>query len=278
MHSELSLRSPLENPETKDIDVLIIGGIHGDEPSGPYAIEKLREQIQEDQLTKTIGFLIGNPRAIEQDVRYTEEDLNRVFKEEKLTGGSYESQLARSIRSLINTADSVLSIHSTQSFNEPFGLVSIELNHHIKRSLFKTSLSKAVRYPEEQHRGSLVQFSNVLEIEAGYQKSQSAKNNALRIAKEFLHAQYVYKEKHSEEKQWSDVMLYQITGKIPKSGRTNLQAENFTQVSSDSVYATTSDKSHKSNGTFTPILMSEEGYESILGYKSKHLGWLSEYV
>lgn len=280
MKTNLTIKSPKSSDLKENIDVLIIGGIHGDEPSGVYAIEELRKQLDPNNLQKTVGLLIANPKAVREDTRYTEEDLNRLFNTtEQISTKSYERELMEEITDLVETADAVLSLHSTQSFNEPFGMFNYNINHHIKRALFKLPLSKAVVYPDGQYRGGLVQFNNVLEIESGYQKSESAKENALRLSKKFLSSQYVFSassESSPEDLQWSDCMLYEIKGQIPKFGETNLFVDNFTEVPADSIYAESEEQEHKSQGTFTPILMSEEGYESVLGYKSEYVGWLSE--
>lgn len=278
MKTNLEIISPNStDPSIEDIDVLLIGGIHGDEPSGIYAIKEMKKNLSSDNLKKTVGLLIANEKAYERDVRYIEEDLNRIF-EENIEGDTYEKQLAREIKPMVDQADAVLSLHSTQSFSEPFGMVSKTTSHNIRRALFKLSLSKAVVYPERQHRGGLVSYDNVLEVEAGLQKSESAKINAVNIAREFLYSQYCMDtEREFIDLQWSDCMLYQTTGEIEKHGNTELYVENFTEVPSGKVYAKSQDQEYLSSEAFIPILMSEEGYESVLGYKSKHIGWLSQF-
>jgi succinylglutamate desuccinylase len=277
MESELKIKSPIENPTISDIDILLIGGVHGDEPSGVYAIKTLQESIDESDLKKTVGFVLANPRAIQREVRYTESDLNRLFGRD--SEPSYEQQRSKEISTLVDSADSVLSLHATQSDDEPFGLVNYDMIHHIKRSLFKLSLSKAVIFTEDQYRGSLIKYDHVLEIEVGYQGSQSAKNNALRLCKEFLSSQYAFQsENQLMDLQWSDCMLYKTVGKIAKQGETDLYVKNFDDIPPETVYASSNQKQYISRERFVPILMSEEGYESILGYRGKKLRWLSEYT
>ena len=61
--------------------VAIVGGIHGDEPSGVRAVERLRRAIGrgEFDLQRGIALVVGNPPAVAAGVRYLDSDLNRSF-------------------------------------------------------------------------------------------------------------------------------------------------------------------------------------------------------
>lgn len=58
-----------------DKKILFIVGTHGDELIGPSLLEKLSNQHDVSALYKSV---IGNPRALAQNKRFTEADLNRV--------------------------------------------------------------------------------------------------------------------------------------------------------------------------------------------------------
>jgi len=94
---------------------LILVGVHGDERCGIEAIEKILPELEIEQGEVIIEY--GNPRAIEQNVRYTEANLNRMFKSEsELTAeekNSYEYARAQYLKILMNEADALLDIHAS---------------------------------------------------------------------------------------------------------------------------------------------------------------------
>lgn len=94
---------------------LVLVGVHGDERCGIDAIEKILPDLKIMQGEVIIEY--GNPRAIEQNVRYTEANLNRMFKSDsQLTAtekDSYEYKRAQYLKTLMNEADALLDIHAS---------------------------------------------------------------------------------------------------------------------------------------------------------------------
>ena len=96
--------------------LLIFGAIHGDEVSGPNAIEKIIDKFKNKHLYLKKGSVtfvpICNPQAYDLNKRYVEENLNRVFT--KTTNPkTYEARLANILCTYADTADILLDIHST---------------------------------------------------------------------------------------------------------------------------------------------------------------------
>lgn len=106
---------------------MLTGGVHGNEPCGVSAIEKLRDLLEQRQLTLQHGSVTliptCNPRAYAQSVRYIETNLGRVFDTD---GDSYEERLAAQIKPYIEAADMVVDIHSLSAAGEPFVLQDYE--------------------------------------------------------------------------------------------------------------------------------------------------------
>ena len=107
--------------------VLILGGIHGNEPVGVQAVEQLIKDLEKQEITGTITLAIGNPQALEQDVRFVETDLNRLFGEEiEELKNKPESNLlleekrALELEPLLKEADYLLDLHSTNKASVPF--------------------------------------------------------------------------------------------------------------------------------------------------------------
>jgi len=73
----LDLRS--ENPGPT---LLIIGGIHGNEPSGVVALERIAKFFETNELNISRGRILalrGNRRALSEKTRYIKRDLNRMW-------------------------------------------------------------------------------------------------------------------------------------------------------------------------------------------------------
>ena len=102
--------------------ITIIGGIHGNEPCGVNAINELKNlEINSGK----INFIFGNPKAIEQNVRFVGMNLNRAFRDDsEMTEeekGAYEYKRSREIMPFLDESDILLDIHSSATKNStPF--------------------------------------------------------------------------------------------------------------------------------------------------------------
>jgi len=113
--------------------VLLVGGIHGNEPAGLQAIQQVFHTLKAhniEVLGEIVGFK-GNLRAIEQDLRFIDVDLNRVWDmpHEKLVNAPHERHefhgLKREIDAYLTRPDVVLfDLHTTSGKGAPFFLVS----------------------------------------------------------------------------------------------------------------------------------------------------------
>lgn len=61
--------------------LVFFGGIHGNEPSGVFALNRVVQEMQKNvlELRGSVYALAGNLRALEKSKRYSEEDLNRIW-------------------------------------------------------------------------------------------------------------------------------------------------------------------------------------------------------
>lgn len=102
---------------------VILAGVHGDEKCGVEAFEKLLPNLQIERGRVLFGY--GNPRAIEINKRFTEANLNRMFKRDDLLSKedkeSYEYKRAQFLKNYLNQADALLDIHASFTPNsKPF--------------------------------------------------------------------------------------------------------------------------------------------------------------
>ncbi len=94
---------------------IILAGIHGDEKCGVEALRKILPNLEIERGRILFGY--GNPRAIEAHQRFTEANLNRMFKSDDVLSknekGSYEYKRAQFLKNYLNLADALFDIHAS---------------------------------------------------------------------------------------------------------------------------------------------------------------------
>lgn len=89
--------------------IAIFGGIHGNEKIGVLLIDQLIQSFA--PASGTVHFVYGNPRAIEQNLRFTETNLNRnLIKTQNPI--SYEEKRAQELMELLDGCDALLDLHA----------------------------------------------------------------------------------------------------------------------------------------------------------------------
>ncbi len=179
--------------------IAIIGGIHGNEPAGIQVI-KLLQKIK--PLTGQLHLIYGNPEAIKQKVRFTEENLNRAFHNR--TGKKYEHVRAREIRKVLKTCDAVLDIHSYRStwgIKKP--LIICEEGSIETAKLLGI---KTISYNWKQfHKGSTDHYMDKIGkigicIECGPNENKESYKIGIEVAERFLVIFGIINKKHKPKK------------------------------------------------------------------------------
>lgn len=101
-------------------NILIIYQVHGNEPIGADVVSILQAN---EKLAKYYDCIIGNPEAVKKDVRYINEDLNRVGNK-SLNIQSYESKRSKELIKIISNYKYVIDIHETKSSDDVMLIVS----------------------------------------------------------------------------------------------------------------------------------------------------------
>lgn len=97
--------------------LIIIGGLHGNELAGVSAIRMVSEWLSSNGVLKSgrVVGIVGNPEAVSRQVRYLDEDLNRIWLPEiiKEVRSQYESEIQsserRDLKELLTILDPILS-------------------------------------------------------------------------------------------------------------------------------------------------------------------------
>lgn len=94
---------------------IILAGVHGNEPCGIEAFSQIIPTLAIEH--GEVYFLIGNPKALESNIRFIDENLNRLFKKEVLESppNTYERSCAQRIIPYLQKADALLDIHASNT-------------------------------------------------------------------------------------------------------------------------------------------------------------------
>ena len=118
-------------------NILVIGGLHGDEPLG---IEMVRG-LQEKPLPGVTA-IIGNPEAVRANIRCIESDLNRVFPGK--SEGNLEERRAAEIIEIAQGFDLVLDFHNTRAPDNDCTFVGEEPSQEMLAAIGALGLERIV--------------------------------------------------------------------------------------------------------------------------------------
>ena len=127
--------------------LVVFAGVHGNEPSGVLALQRVFEQLRSHQipLSGQLVGVLGNIKALRQEVRYVNEDLNRLFLPSRIEQAkedpdaqTFETLELLSICDLVDSLEArtedelfFVDCHTTSSASIPF----ISLNEGFLSSL-----------------------------------------------------------------------------------------------------------------------------------------------
>lgn len=115
--------------------LLVLAGIHGNEPSGVLALEAVFERLQLERpdFCGTLVGIAGNLTALQAQVRFADRDLNRIWRrpriEELKAGSPPESSEERELLEVVRTIEAhvptaarrhFLDCHTTSSESVPY--------------------------------------------------------------------------------------------------------------------------------------------------------------
>lgn len=174
-----------------DQHCIVVGALHGNEDAGLRAIERLYKE--KDSIKNKITVVLGNPEAYKKDVRYLDENLNRIFKD-PIEGLSYEAGRAREIEMLFaNIAKQeggavVIDIHTTSQGEEPLLLCheNDKKTLHILKNiaLFDTIVLITEKIPHSLCSLSQKYKFSYIGAECGTHKTARAGSRAFALVKE----------------------------------------------------------------------------------------------
>lgn len=167
--------------------VIFTGGIHGNEPAGIFALDKVLKEIKEKNIPLKGNFyaISGNLWALERDVRYHQEDLNRLWTSEKMEDlltcrleMKHEDiaqlvEIYQVLKEILDTEEGpfyFIDLHTTSSKTTPFLTVNDSLLNRKFTTQYPVPMILGI---EEYLDGPLLSYINELGYVAfGYEGGQ----------------------------------------------------------------------------------------------------------
>lgn len=202
--------------------VRFVAGLHGKEKAPVRALHELG-----------IDFILGNPSAYEQNVRFLDADLNACFG---LVGEAYEHSRAEELLNEISKEELVVDFHTTSAGGEPFVILVSEDTLPLAE---RTGLGIAVLMSHNIKNGhALINHRDGISVEiSGYDTPESSE-----ITKQVIAHLFSGNTKPLE--------VYEVYDRIVEPG----DYTNFVE--------------HPDG--FIPVLVGEESYDFI-GLKARRL-------
>jgi len=248
-------------------EVAVVGAVHGDEPCGARAIERFL--ASDPEIDRPAKLIVANERALDQGVRYVETDLNRALPGDP-DSDQYEERLAYELMQEVRGCVS-LGIHSTVSYQHAFANVAY-LNERKRDIVAHLPVTGIVDFTVVAD-GRSVELPGFVDIEAGYQGSAEAVDNAYDCLRAFLRTTGVL----PGDPPAPDPGFYEVTEPIYKEPGKEYEflGENFERVDAGDTFATVDGEPLTTDEPFWPVLMSSDGHDVLLGYRSAYHGPLS---
>lgn len=240
-------------------EIAVVGGVHGDEPCGVRAVERLVED--DPAVERPVKLVVANELALEQGVRYVDADLNRAFGE-GVPANAHERHVSEALAAEIEGL-TALSLHSTQSYADPFA-VSDGREPHVQAYVPRLSVAALVDTEDFGQGRLFAANADIVEVEAGLQGSETAAENAYRLAREFLTAAGVLPGDTVPR----ELPTFRMGDPIPKPEAEEYEvfAENFHEVEAGETFAAADGDGIVAEESFWPVLLSAYGYDDQFGY------------
>ena len=189
--------------------VIFIGGIHGNESSGVFAIHDVFKSINEQSLPikGNVYGIAGNLPALQDGKRYLTEDLNRLWMSERMSAlddleipqdhveKNEQAEILRTIQDILNANDGpfyFMDMHSTSSESIPFLVVNDSL---LNRKFTEQYPLPMILGIEEYLDGPILSYINELGyVSFGFEAGQHDDLASYQNQKAFIYLSLVFAE------------------------------------------------------------------------------------
>jgi succinylglutamate desuccinylase len=238
---------------------------HGNERVGYDIIESLKSV---SLLRGTLLTNIANKKAFDQNVRFIDHDLNRIFPGNPK--GSFEERLACELLPIIQAADIVIDIHSTETGVDS-SLMVTRINKKTA-ALVQSINPRRVLVMSETKNNALISNANIgIGFEYGKDRNQSTFDRTLRDILVILKTMGMIKK--SIRKRRGSTECYKVIGSVDKYPGSIVakNIRNFRMVKKGDVIGTGEKNETRAKRDFYPILFGKNTYQKIFGFMGEKI-------
>ncbi len=180
--------------------IIIIAGIHGNETSGLYSVQKVVNTIIEQNIELQGNFyaLSGNMNALKKGVRYEEIDLNRIWTHSHIryiqnntnefsNDVNEKIVLYKIVKEILHRDKGpfyFIDMHSTSAITSPFITISDSINNRKYSSKFPVPVILGI---EEYLEGPFLSFINEFgHVALGFEAGQHDDIKAIKCSEAFI--------------------------------------------------------------------------------------------
>ena len=232
----------------------VTAGVHADETAAVKALEKFKSSNIE--FNKAVKTVLVNQEALEKGKKFIDRDLNRCFPGDS-NSEEHEERLAAKLLDEVKDLE-VIDMHTTSSKHSPFVIVG-RPDDRDKEMARSTGIDKLIDMTYVE--GGIGNHIDGVVVEST--KGSDAVEELFDTLINFLAAEGVI----DMEFERSNPDFYDV---YDMQGGSNYEftAKNFEKVEKGEVYAEKTEEVLRAEQDFYPVLMSTEGYDSMIGFKA----------
>jgi hypothetical protein len=193
--------------------LIFMGGVHGNEPSGVFALQSVLEELHlsDTPFHGNLYAVSGNLAALQKGIRFSKVDLNRIWTKDlikNLNGAAKQSEneeileqteILKTINNILDTEEGpfyFFDLHTTSGVSCPFLTVNDSL---LNRKFTKQYPLPIVLGIEEYLHGPLLSYINEMGYVAfGYEGGQHDSPLAYKNHRSFIYLSLLYSGCYSE--------------------------------------------------------------------------------
>lgn len=217
---------------------VILAGVHGNEKCGVDAFKEILPTLEIEK--GTVYFILGNPKALEGNVRFVDVNLNRIFKaDSELTTEEKESyEYSRMIRlkEYLDQAGALMDIHASNVVGSPAFIIYEDQARDIADVL---SIKRLVTGFDALEPGGTDGYMNSVGkkgicIECGYTQDPEISEIAKQCIFDFLAARG-HVDIPAEKKEKDSFMMTFIYHTKTNNFRLTKKFENFEEIKKEQI-------------------------------------------
>jgi len=230
--------------------IAVVCCLHGTEPYGLEVVKRL---------PASLPFFIGNEKALKENKRFIDSDLNRSFPGKE--NGNHERKMAYNLVNKLNHFDYIIDLHSSSNNCPIFGIITKPNNQKIDFAK-RLGLTKLVIMKESFASGkALIDFVKCgISIEVGPHKREKNVKEALMLIYNLINKKTINE----------CIEIFEVFDIIKKEADL-ITIKNFEFVKKGEVIAKSENKEQIALFDFIPVLVGEDAYKGILCLAARKL-------